>query len=181
MRSSQKQRQVVTASDPGQNDIRLEPRSLAETSPRFPNIVFSNISLLTSIFYCLFHICRLTPTSELACGLLVLVTHPLTIFHFRVDPQFFVQNPVATASRSRLNHVLRALRLTSRIRSTLRTLNYPPISPGISSSWSLDEMALAMQSAMSSAQDADLMDIDIDMDMDDQGPLLDDEFQLEVR
>jgi hypothetical protein len=42
-------------------------------------------------------------------------------------------------------------------------------------------MALAMQSAMSSAQDADLMDIDIDMDMDDQGPVIDDEFQLEVR
>ncbi|KAJ9615486.1 hypothetical protein H2200_001561 [Cladophialophora chaetospira] len=40
-------------------------------------------------------------------------------------------------------------------------------------------MALAMASAMSSAQDADLMDIDIDMDMDDQGPILDDEFQLE--
>ncbi|KIX98861.1 uncharacterized protein Z520_05322 [Fonsecaea multimorphosa CBS 102226] len=41
-------------------------------------------------------------------------------------------------------------------------------------------MALAMQSAMSgAAQDADLMDIDIDMDMDDQGPPLDDEFQLE--
>ncbi|KIW83432.1 hypothetical protein Z517_02677 [Fonsecaea pedrosoi CBS 271.37] len=30
-----------------------------------------------------------------------------------------------------------------------------------------------------SAQDADLMDIDIDMDMDDQGPPLDDEFELE--
>ncbi|OQU93595.1 hypothetical protein CLAIMM_00080 [Cladophialophora immunda] len=41
-------------------------------------------------------------------------------------------------------------------------------------------MALAMQSAMSTAaQDADLMDIDIDMDMDDQGPPLDDEFELE--
>ncbi|OAP63648.1 hypothetical protein AYL99_02875 [Fonsecaea erecta] len=41
-------------------------------------------------------------------------------------------------------------------------------------------MALAMQSTMSAAaQDADLMDIDIDMDMDDQGPPLDDEFQLE--
>ncbi|KIW87649.1 uncharacterized protein Z519_11623 [Cladophialophora bantiana CBS 173.52] len=41
-------------------------------------------------------------------------------------------------------------------------------------------MALAMQSAASTAaQDADLMDIDIDMDMDDQGPPLDDEFQLE--
>ncbi|OCT48865.1 hypothetical protein CLCR_04794 [Cladophialophora carrionii] len=40
-------------------------------------------------------------------------------------------------------------------------------------------MALAMASAVSSGQDADLMDIDIDMDMDDQGPILDDEFQLE--
>jgi hypothetical protein len=38
-----------------------------------------------------------------------------------------------------------------------------------------------MASAVSSGQDADLMDIDIDMDMDDQGPILDDEFQLEVR
>jgi hypothetical protein len=42
-------------------------------------------------------------------------------------------------------------------------------------------MALAMSSNMASTQDADLMDIDIDMDMDDQGPILDDEFQLEVR
>ena len=41
-------------------------------------------------------------------------------------------------------------------------------------------MALAMQSAVPSVQNADLMDIDIDMDMDDQGPILDDEFQLEV-
>ena len=40
-------------------------------------------------------------------------------------------------------------------------------------------MALAM-SAMSSVQDVDLMDIDIDMDIDDNGPVLDDEFQLEV-
>jgi hypothetical protein len=38
-----------------------------------------------------------------------------------------------------------------------------------------------MASAVSSGLDADLMDIDIDMDMDDQGPILDDEFQLEVR
>lgn len=43
------------------------------------------------------------------------------------------------------------------------------------------KMALAMASAVSSAQDADLMDIDIDIDMDDHGPILDDEFQLEVR
>jgi hypothetical protein len=50
----------------------------------------------------------------------------------------------------------------------------PPSSP------SPNKMALAMASAMSSAQDVDLMDIDIDMDMDDQGPVLDDEFQLEV-
>jgi hypothetical protein len=42
-------------------------------------------------------------------------------------------------------------------------------------------MALAMQSALSSTQDADLMDIDIDMDMDDQGPAIDEEFELEVR
>lgn len=49
------------------------------------------------------------------------------------------------------------------------------------SSPSPNQMALAMASAMSSAQDADLMDIDIDMDMDDEGPILDDEFQLEVR
>ncbi len=42
-------------------------------------------------------------------------------------------------------------------------------------------MALAMQSTLSSAQDADLMDIDIDMDMDDQGPAIDEEFELEVR
>ncbi|KAK5556043.1 hypothetical protein LTR46_005889 [Exophiala xenobiotica] len=40
-------------------------------------------------------------------------------------------------------------------------------------------MALAMQSALSSTQDADLMDIDIDMDMDDQGPAIDEEFELE--
>jgi hypothetical protein len=48
--------------------------------------------------------------------------------------------------------------------------------PSVSS----NTMALAMASTMSSAQDADLMDIDIDMDVDDQGPVLDDEFQLEV-
>lgn len=41
-------------------------------------------------------------------------------------------------------------------------------------------MAVAMQSTMSSAQDADLMDIDIDMDLDDHGPPLDEEFDLEV-
>lgn len=38
-----------------------------------------------------------------------------------------------------------------------------------------------MQSNMSSAQDADLMDIDIDMELDEHVATLDDEFQLEVR
>jgi hypothetical protein len=42
-------------------------------------------------------------------------------------------------------------------------------------------MALAMQPPMPPTQDADTMDIDIDMDLDDHGPILDDEFQLEVR
>lgn len=42
-------------------------------------------------------------------------------------------------------------------------------------------MAVAMESAMTSAQDTDLMDIDIDMDMDDNIAAIDDEFQLEVR
>ncbi len=51
-----------------------------------------------------------------------------------------------------------------------------PISPN-----SLNKMALAMQSALSTAQDTDLMDIDIDMDLDDHGPILEDEFELEVR
>lgn len=42
-------------------------------------------------------------------------------------------------------------------------------------------MALAMQSAVASTRDADLMDIDIDMDLDDHGAPLDEEFQLEVQ
>lgn len=42
-------------------------------------------------------------------------------------------------------------------------------------------MAVAMQTAMSSTQDADLMDIDIDMDLDEHVATLDEEFQLEVR
>ena len=41
-------------------------------------------------------------------------------------------------------------------------------------------MALAMQSSVPSAQDTDIMDIDIDMDLDDVGPVIDDEYQLEV-
>lgn len=42
-------------------------------------------------------------------------------------------------------------------------------------------MALAMQSNMASAQDADLMDIDIDMDLDEHVATLNEEFQLEVQ
>lgn len=42
-------------------------------------------------------------------------------------------------------------------------------------------MALAMEPTVSSAQDADLMDIDIDMDLDDHDIPIDEEYQLEVR
>ena len=40
-------------------------------------------------------------------------------------------------------------------------------------------MAVAMQGAVP-VQDTDIMDIDIDMDVDENGPAIDDEFQLEV-
>ena len=42
-------------------------------------------------------------------------------------------------------------------------------------------MAVAMQTSALPGADTDIMDIDIDMDLDENGPAIDDEFQLEVR
>jgi hypothetical protein len=41
-------------------------------------------------------------------------------------------------------------------------------------------MAVAMQAGSAPTQGMDDMDIDIDMDMDDNGPVIDEEFLLEV-